>query len=232
MVIAFPEGMLDLHTTVARAVLDHSECAAVFQRHRIDYCCKGSRSIAAAAEERGIDQAVLMTELRRAIAERRDDQDVDPGLLPTPSLIAYIIGKHHDYLRKALPFVHGLGAKVARVHGEREPRLVELATVVAELCDALMPHLDMEEQVLFPALMARSPHPALVATELGAMHDDHLAVGALLSRLRDVTDDFRLPAEACTSYRTLFGELEVLEGDILRHVHLENHVLMPRFAGK
>ena len=29
---------------------------------------------------------------------------------------------------------------------------------------------------------------------------------------------------------TLFAELEVLEGDVLTHVHLENHVLMPRFA--
>ena len=30
--------------------------------------------------------------------------------------------------------------------------------------------------------------------------------------------------------RTLFAELEQLERDILTHVHLENHVLMPRFA--
>jgi regulator of cell morphogenesis and NO signaling len=40
-----------------------------------------------------------------------------------------------------------------------------------------------------------------------------------------------LPPEwACTSYRTLLSELAALEGDVLRHVHLENHVLMPRFA--
>ena len=222
--------MLDAQTTVARAVLDHSECAAVFQRHRIDYCCKGSRSIAAAAEERGIDQAVLMAELQRAIADRRVGSDVDPAALPTASLIAYIIGRHHDYLRAVLPFARALAAKVARVHGDHNPRLVELAAVIAELTDALVPHLDMEEQVLFPALMARSPHPALVATELGAMHEEHLAVGALLARMRDATEDYRLPDWACTSYRTLFAELEKLEGDVLRHVHIENHVLMPRFV--
>jgi regulator of cell morphogenesis and NO signaling len=26
------------------------------------------------------------------------------------------------------------------------------------------------------------------------------------------------------------AELEALEGDVLRHVHLENHVLAPRFG--
>ena len=55
-------------------------------------------------------------------------------------------------------------------------------------------------------------------------------VGALLEQIRDVTEGFEMPGWACTSYRTLFSELEQMEGDIHRHVHLENHVLMPRFA--
>jgi regulator of cell morphogenesis and NO signaling len=28
------------------------------------------------------------------------------------------------------------------------------------------------------------------------------------------------------------AELNALEADVLRHVHLENHVLVPRFTGK
>ena len=43
-------------------------------------------------------------------------------------------------------------------------------------------------------------------------------------------DGFTLPDSACTSYRTLFAELVDLEADILRHVHVENHVLLQRFA--
>ena len=38
------------------------------------------------------------------------------------------------------------------------------------------------------------------------------------------------PEWGCSSYRVLMSELEALEGDVLRHVHLENHVLMPRFV--
>jgi len=52
----------------------------------------------------------------------------------------------------------------------------------------------------------------------------------LLERVRAAGDDFTLPPWACNSYRALFSELAQLEGDVFTHVHLENHVLRPRFS--
>lgn len=221
--------MLNLQTTVARTVLDHSECATVFQRHRIDYCCKGNMTLAAACEERGLAPAVVVADLERAISERSPTSGPHFQSLPTASLIAYVISTHHDYLRTVLPVVRGLATKVARVHGDHNPHLLELETVVGELAEALLPHLDDEEQVLFPAMMTRNPPKALIAAELAKMQTEHLAVGTLLDRMRTATENFLLPEWACTSYRALFKELEQVEGDVLRHVHLENHVLLPRF---
>lgn len=138
--------------------------------------------------------------------------------------------KHHEYLRKTLPFVVPLAAKVARVHGEHNPRLRALREVVGALESELLPHLDHEEQQLFPLLLdAHSPR-STVQTELERMRTEHLNVGELLGRLRSESDEFTLPEWACTSYRTLFAELKQLELDVLRHVHLENHVLGPRFT--
>ena len=34
-------NQLDENQAVGELVLDHSECASVLQRHRIDYCCQG-----------------------------------------------------------------------------------------------------------------------------------------------------------------------------------------------
>lgn len=222
--------MLDIQTTVARAVLDHSECASVFQRHRIDFCCKGDWSIAKACEQRGLEPVRLLHELESAIAERTGASGADPQSMSTPSLIAYIISKYHDSLRKTLPFVRDLAAKVARVHGAKEPRLIELDVVVRKLADALEPHLDTEEQVLFPALMARDGETDIIRAELDTMKDEHLAVGEMLEQMRTLAFEYRAPEGACNSYRALFSELDQLEGDVLRHVHLENHVLLPRFA--
>lgn len=222
--------MLDSQQSVASVVLSHSVCAAVFQRHRIDFCCRGELSLEAACSERGLAVAALLDELGQAIQDRAGGPERDPRALPTTALVELIVATHHEYLREALPFVEELAAKVHRVHGDHNPLLAELDTVVQALSSTLAPHLDAEEQVVFPALLAQPLDPSVIARELKAMQEDHLAVGALLERMRTATGDYALPDWACNSYRALFAELEVLEGDVLRHVHLENHALMPRFA--
>lgn len=221
--------MIDTRDTVASIVLSHSACAQVFQKHRIDFCCKGHMSLEDASQARGLDTRALIAELEEAIRGRTGAAASDPRKLSTPALIAHIISTHHEYLRKTLPFVVPLAAKVSRVHGDHNPLLRDLEVVVKELSDALIPHLDVEERVLFPALMANNAEPEFVKRELAEMQKDHLEVADLLERMRNATEDYRLPDWACNSYRTLFSELEQLEADILRHVHLENHVLMPRF---
>lgn len=222
--------MLDPTQTVARIVLDHSASAPVFQRHRIDFCCKGDMSLRDACASRGLEEAVVLADLERAIRSRAGEVTQDVRSLSTPGLVAHVVATHHEYLRRTLPFARTLAAKVGRVHGDKDPRLQELADVVAELEDQLVPHLDEEEQVLFPALSTRNPDRALVERELKAMHEEHLSVGKLLERMRELSGEFSSPSWACNSYRTLMSELEQLEGDTLQHVHVENHVLMPRFV--
>ncbi len=222
--------MLNVQTTVAQIVLDHSAAAPVFQKHRIDYCCRGHLPFAEACAERGVDPSSVMKELEAAVTARGEDDTFDPRTLATRALVEHIVDTHHRYLRDVLPFLVALSTKVARVHGARHLELQELREAVQTLSDALEPHLDREEQVLFPALIANVPGDPVIREELTAMHVDHLEVAALLEQLRQLTGDFTIPTDACTSYSTLFRELEALEGDLLRHVHLENHVLMPRFA--
>lgn len=222
--------MVDRSQTVADLVLDHSECAVVFQRHRIDYCCRGNLSIETAAAQKGLDLVTLTGELAEAIRARASAAPADLRQLPTPRLIEHIVVKHHDYLRRTLPFMATLAAKVARVHGAQNPKLRELDAAVRELEGALLPHLDEEEQRLFPTLTSDAARGAEARAMLDTMHDDHLAVAELLTRVRSATEDFSLPSWACNSYRTLFSEMEKLEGDVFQHVHLENHVLKPRFV--
>jgi regulator of cell morphogenesis and NO signaling len=221
--------MLDPTINVADIVLDHSECAAVFTRHRIDYCCKGKRPLADACRDLGLDVGTVVGELETEIARRHaTTPHFDPRALTTREIITKLIAPHHQYLHRAMPSVNALAAKVARVHGAREPSLVEVAALFDALVETLRAHLAEEEAVLFPALVAGRDRD--VAPMLLDMRREHEQVGAMLADLRAAARDYQVPAWACTSYRTLMKELAALEADVIQHVHIENHVLLPRYV--
>lgn len=218
--------------TVAQIVLDHSECAGVFQRYRIDYCCKGERPLAQACSQRGADPKEVLAALEKAMSERSAQPERDPRALPTEVLVSQLVHRYHQALREVLPFVVTLSKKVARVHGEHNPKLLALRDAVEAFSEAMEPHMDQEEAVLFPALTAPRLDTEVVTRELSTMHADHLEVARIVEAIRAAADDYALPDWACTSYTTLFRELEAMEKELFAHVHLENHVLMPRFAQK
>lgn len=220
---------IDRQSSIAEIVLLHSECATVFSAHRLDFCCRGERTLTAACAEKGLDVDLVASDLERAIAARRDRDEPDPRAMSTPELVSFIVSRHHAYLYGALRFLEPLAAKVARVHGDHNPKLLDVRDAFRDLAESLEPHLRDEEGVLFPALTAPERDDRLVARELESMQEEHLQVGELLARLRLFADDFNAPEWACASYRTLMRELAALELDTLRHVHLETHVLKPRF---
>jgi regulator of cell morphogenesis and NO signaling len=43
---------------------------------------------------------------------------------------------------------------------------------------------------------------------------------------------YRLPEDACNSYRLAFSLLEKFEDDLHIHVHLENNILFPKIQEK
>lgn len=45
--------MFERNLTVAEVVTSSLPCAQVFQRHRIDFCCRGEQTIEAAARLKG-----------------------------------------------------------------------------------------------------------------------------------------------------------------------------------
>jgi regulator of cell morphogenesis and NO signaling len=100
--------------------------------------------------------------------------------------------------------------------------------VVDTLVETLRLHLAEEEAALFPALIedrVEEARPMLLD-----MRREHEEVGVLLAQLRRAASDYAAPEWACNSYRTLMKELAALEADTLEHVHIENHVLLPRFT--
>lgn len=218
--------MFDPETSVATIVLDHSECAAVLTRHRIDFCCVGARALSDACRERHLSVDSVLDELEVAV-KRRTARAVEPTSMPTRQLIKEVIGRHHRYLHRTLPFLSHLFGKVVRLHGDRDPSLPQVRAIFENLHATLAEHLHEEEHALFPALLDDGAGDTLGL--LNTMCSDHAVVVRLLATLRAASHEYRVPSWGCAGYRTLMSELAELEADTLRHLEVEEQVLLPRF---
>ncbi len=225
-------------TTIGELALKVPNAIAVLEKWQIDYCCRGHRSIVEACESAGIPVEKLMTLIGdlRGTTESAELQNKSMA-----ELQQYIVDTHHQFTRQAIETIRLLSDKVAARHGERHPEVVELRGLVAQMADDLLPHMLKEEQVLFPYVAdleaaAENGDPApvpffgTVKNPIRMMMAEHDAVGDLLVQARLTTSEYKLPDDACLSFRALYERLTELEEDLHRHIHLENNLLFPRAA--
>lgn len=209
----------------------------VFERHKIDYCCGGKRTLTEACERVGapLDAVVaaLSEPARDAGRERVWTSE------PIDALVAHIVGTHHAYLAEELPRISALADKVAKVHGGEHPYLLRVREVFEAIRADLEPHMMKEERVLFPYLLrlgssarggARPTAPPFgsAANPIRCMDEEHESVGDALEELRARTSGYAPPPHACGSWRALYAALSELELDLHQHIHLESNVLFPR----
>jgi regulator of cell morphogenesis and NO signaling len=56
-------------------------------------------------------------------------------------------------------------------------------------------------------------------------HDD---AGQALHEMRELSEGYTPPQDACVSFQTLYRALDEFERDLHQHIHLENNILFPR----
>lgn len=220
--------------TVGELVAEDYRRAAVFKRFRIDFCCGGDAPLQAVCARKSLDVAEVLHALDAAEARGQAPQARVTAWAPG-FLADYIVNEHHAYVRETLPVLRAFTLKVARVHSDRHPELVEIYRLFHEVAAELEEHLACEEQVVFPAIRAldetrRSGRVAGASLHetIRRMEADHDGAGETLRRIRALTNDYTPPPDACATYRATFVKLEEFEEDLHRHVHLENNVLFPK----
>jgi regulator of cell morphogenesis and NO signaling len=222
--------MITSETHVSAIVRENPALSRVFEGIGIDYCCAGAVPLDEACRKRGLDTATLLTVLNAQSAAQNGDTRVDG--LSVRELIEHIVSTHHAYLRREVPRLEQLTQKIAKGHGDDDPRLVEVEKVFHTLVLELMPHQDTEENEVFPLLTdgADGSHAADVSARVAELEAEHELVGGLLARIRELTDGYEPPEWACNTTRAMFHGLAELEADVHRHIHKENHILFPRIT--
>ena len=213
-------------TPVGQIAAEYPLATKVFARHGMDFCCGGGKPIADVCETKGLDVDAILAEIGDAVAD--SDADLERwDQAPLNDLIRHILVEYHAPLREELPRLESMARKVNQVHGDKMPEVLsELLSTVLGLRVELEQHMLKEEQILFPMIeqgrgpMARGP--------VSVMEQEHQAAGDALLRLRELTNDYEVPAAACNTWRALWLGLADLERRTHQHIHLENNILFPR----
>lgn len=218
--------MIDANETLGNLATAHPSATAVFLRHRLDFCCGGGQTLQDACQAAGIDPTTVVAEVE-ALGDGKAGETQRWDARPIPELIDHILHRYHEPLHKDLPGLVDAAQRVERVHADKPSCPRGLAAHLERIHAEVRDHLGKEEQMLFPALRSGRRGQA-VHMPIRVMMQEHEDHGANLQRIREITSDFELPAEACGTWRALYAALEQLESDLMEHIHLENNVLFPR----
>ncbi len=222
--------------TLSQLVLNDFHAAEVLEKYHLDFCCNGNRSFLEVCREKGLNYNAVLSEIEN-VNMRNNDLKYDQWELDF--LTDYIINNHHQYVKKSGVIINEHIDKVAAVHGKNHPETIETARLFTICHKDLKQHMIKEETILFPYIKYlvnvkngtatfEAPYFSTIRNPINMMETEHQAAGDIFVKIRALTDNFKLPEDACNTYKAAYGELNDFELDLHKHVHLENNILFPK----
>lgn len=225
--------------TIGEIAAANPATVKVLQKYGIDFCCGGKRLLDEVCAEKGISLEAIQADLDETISPDAE-ADRNWAQAPIAELIDHIVDTHHAFLNEELPRLEGILERVVKNHSALHgDSVIPLQAEFLALKEELEMHLRKEETILFPYIKQAQesittgvplPHSCFGSVEnpIRMMEVEHDNAGGALRRMRAITEDYKLPDDACNGYRALFHGLTALESDLHMHIHKENNVLFPR----
>ena len=222
-------------TTIGEYVAMDYRTATLFQKHGIDFCCKGGRTIEQVCAKNDITPQELRAGLDQILDTTSGGGTIDYQSWPIDLLVDYIEKKHHRYVEATTPTLIQFLNKLCNVHGERHPELFEITEEFTASANELAAHMKKEELVLFPHIRKMvnaqltgqelaEPHFGTVRNPITMMMNEHEVEGERFRKIAELTDNYTTPTDGCTTYRVAFALLKEFEADLHLHIHLENNI--------
>ncbi len=227
---------LTTQNTLAEIVKSDFRSARIFEEYNLDFCCKGNRALEEACNEKELDAEKILSEVTIVCGENKSEKDSNDWKID--ELAHHILNTHHVYVKKMLPVILAHSLKVSEVHGKNHPEVNEIANIYEMIHYELSSHLMKEEKMLFPVIfefaeleklnttMQVSPFGS-IQNPITVMEREHVEAGEGFYKIRELSNNYNAPEDACTTYKVLYQELNEFENDLHTHIHLENNILFP-----
>lgn len=219
--------------TVAQITMLYPSAPRVFSKYGIDICCGGNRTWEEVCRILGVDAENVFAEI---LAGPSADNGLHPEYWTSAFLIDFIVQNHHNYVRRSTAEILALLDRVCDVHGADLVNVLTIREHFRDLCKELTPHMNAEEQVLFPAIRSfilaggnDDRTRCVIADTLRIMEHEHEIAGDWLKQIRALSQNYTIPPGACDCFALAWQKLKEFDNDLMNHVHLENNILFQRF---
>jgi regulator of cell morphogenesis and NO signaling len=231
------ENIISANLKLGEVVSIFPASSEIFNGYKIDYCCGGYDTLGQALKEKGLASDKIIEELNIKYNEfiSSNAEYKDWRKEKATDLIKHILYTHHDFTKKELREIDMLMFKILKVHfqGHKE-ELLTVHRLFGNLKIELEEHLVKEEEELFPLIeqFERTKDEKLlgyIEKFTKDTEDEHDAAGDILKELEKITNDFKAPKGACTTYKLVYDKIHNLQKDLFIHIYLENSVLFNMF---
>lgn len=235
-----PLNKIDEQALVTDILTGDYRTADVFKKYNIDYCCGARWPLQTACEMRGLDVTIVKQELEEAVRTVQVSTALPFAEWPLDFLTDYIVHVHHTYLRQTVPVLDVHLAHFITEHRKKFTWLDELQQQFTRLHKNLPLYMTRQEESIFPYIKQMNRAYASDDSLAGLytrtlrkpveklMDEEHQLIVDVLQRIRALTANYTLPANACRSHGVVFMKLRELDNDLVQHMHLERKILLPR----
>jgi len=225
-----------MNKSVANIVIENSNTASVFKKYKIDFSIHGNMLLSQACEEKNTPIKHIIKDLKSVNNKVYYLKDYNSWKLDF--LIDFLVNIQHEFKEESILFLKEYGKKVASIYSLEYKELIEINTLIQNVADSILEHMKNEENTIFPyikkLIKAKNKKTVIntsnspLNTPIDAIEDEHERVSKTFKRIAELTNNYKIPENACIDFKVLYLKLQKFEELLNNHIHIENNILFPK----
>lgn len=225
-----------MNKSVATIVIENINTASVFKKYKIDFSIHGNMLLSQACEEKNTNLKQILKDLKAVNNKVYYLKDYNSWKLDF--LIDFLVNIQHEYKEENILLLKEYGEKVAAIYGEEYKELIEVNLLILKVADNILEHMKNEERIIFPYIkklidantkkIVTNTSNSPLNIPIDIIEDDHEKVSKTFKKIAKLTNNYKIPENACISFKVLYLKLQQFEELLNNHIHIENNILFPK----
>jgi len=225
-----------MNKSVATIVIENINTASIFKKYKIDFSIHGNMLLSQACEEKNTNLKQILKDLKAVNDKVYYLKDYNSWKLDF--LIDFLVNIQHEYKEENILLLKEYGEKVAAIYGEEYKELIEVNLLILKVADNILEHMKNEERIIFPYIkklidantkkIVTNTSNSPLNIPIDIIEDDHEKVSKTFKKIAELTNNYKIPENACISFKVLYLKLQQFEELLNNHIHIENNILFPK----